>query len=106
MPQHNSHPHDPHHHPTIATFLLVFTALMVLMVLTIVFAFIDLSPFNIFIALGIAVIKAMLVVLFFMHVRYSNPLVWVFSAAAFLWLGIMFVLTFQDYLTRGWIVWR
>ena len=53
-------------------------------------------------ALIIATIKAVLVILFFMHVIHSTRLTWVVIIAAFLWLGVLFVLTFADYLTRGW----
>jgi cytochrome c oxidase subunit 4 len=59
---------------------------------------------NVIIALTIAVIKATLVVLYFMHVRYSSRLIWVVFASALFWLGILFALTFSDYLTRGWLL--
>ncbi|MFN2515487.1 MAG: cytochrome C oxidase subunit IV family protein [Pyrinomonadaceae bacterium] len=58
---------------------------------------------NVIIALTIAVIKATLVVLYFMHVRYSSRLVWVVFASALFWLGILFALTFSDYWTRSWL---
>jgi len=50
----------------------------------------------------IAVIKALLVVLIFMHVKHGSRLTWVFTGASFLWLAIMFVMFFSDYTTRGW----
>ena len=55
---------------------------------------------NTVVALTIAVIKATLVVLYFMHVRYSTRLTWVIVVAAIFWLGIMFVYTLSDYATR------
>jgi cytochrome c oxidase subunit 4 len=58
---------------------------------------------NVIIALTIAVIKATLVVLYFMHVRYSSRLVWVVFTSALFWLGILFALTLSDYWTRGWL---
>jgi cytochrome c oxidase subunit 4 len=58
---------------------------------------------NVIIALTIAVIKATLVVLYFMHVRYSSRLIWVVFTAALFWLGILFALTLSDYWTRGWL---
>jgi cytochrome c oxidase subunit 4 len=58
---------------------------------------------NVIIALTIAVIKATLVVLYFMHVRYSSRLIWVVFASALFWLAILFALTFSDYLTRCWL---
>jgi cytochrome c oxidase subunit 4 len=56
------------------------------------------------IALLIATIKAVLVILFFMHVIHSTHLTWVVILASFLWLAVMFVLTFADYLTRSWAI--
>lgn len=103
--------HDPdaevvhtHHIVPVSTYLGVFTALMVLLILTLVVAMYDLpGPLNIIVAMTVAVIKALLVVLYFMHVRYSSRLVQVFAGAALFWLLIMFVITFGDYFTRGWL---
>ncbi len=89
----------PHIVP-IATYLKVFAALVVLLVATVLVAQVHLGAFNTPVALAIAAAKALVIVLFFMHVRYAAPLVRVFAAAGFLWLGIMFVLTFADLLTR------
>lgn len=61
------------------------------------------GPLNVIIALTIAVIKATLVVLYFMHVRYSSRLIWVVFTSALFWLGILFALTLSDYWTRGWL---
>jgi len=82
----------------------VFSALIILTVLTVYIANKDLGRLNAIVALTIAVCKATLVVLYFMHVRYSSRLVWVFVAAGFFWLGIMVALTLSDYLTRGWLL--
>lgn len=79
----------------------IFGALMVLTALTVGVAFINFGPLNDVVAMGIAVTKAVLVILYFMHVRYSTKLVWVIVVAGFFWLGIMFVLTSADYLSRG-----
>ena len=57
---------------------------------------------NVIIALTIAVTKATLVVLYFMHVRYSSRLVWIVFASALFWLAILFALTLSDYWTRNW----
>ena len=78
----------------------VFLALMFFTVLTVVVAYFDLGRANVFIALTIAVIKATLVVLFFMHVRWSSRLTMVFVVAGIFWLFIMVALTLSDYLTR------
>ena len=58
---------------------------------------------NVIIALTIAVIKATLVVLYFMHVRYSSRLIWVVFMSALFWLAILFALTLSDYWTRSWL---
>lgn len=81
----------------------IFFALMVLTVLTVAVATIDLGRFNAVVALSIAVFKATLVVLYFMHVRYSSRLTWVFVLAGFFWFGILVVLTLSDYLSRPWV---
>ena len=85
-------------------YVTIFAALLVGTGLTVFAAFIDFPwQFNTIVALTIAVTKATLVVLYFMHVRYSPRLVWVIVAAALFWMAIMFSLTFSDYFTRGWL---
>jgi len=86
------------------TYFGIFGALMILTILTVIVARIDLGHgWNDIVALTIAVIKALLVVLYFMHVRYSSRLTWVFVAAGFFWLAILIVLTLTDYASRGWL---
>jgi cytochrome c oxidase subunit 4 len=80
----------------------IFVILMVCTYLTVQVAFLDLGMLNTVAALAIAVFKAVLVVLFFMHVRYSTRLTWVVVAGGFFWLGILLALTMTDYLTRAW----
>lgn len=89
----------PHIVP-VANYLKVFVALFVLLIVTMLAAAVDAGYLNTPIAMLIALVKAALIVLFFMHVRYASPLVRVFAAGGFLWLIIMFVLTFADVLTR------
>ena len=86
----------------------VFGALMVGTALTVGAAFVDLGVMNNVVMLAIAMTKATLVVLYFMHVRWSTRLTWVIAASGFFWLLILFGLTMQDYLTRGWVegTWR
>ena len=85
-------------------YLTIFLALLFGTGLTVVAAFVDFPwQFNSIVALTIAVAKATLVVLFFMHVRYSPRLVWLIVGAALFWMGIMFSLTFSDYFTRNWL---
>ena len=81
----------------------IFGALVVLTVVTWRVAKLDLGKMNAVVALTIAVIKATLVVLYFMHVRYSSRLTWVIVGSGLFWLGIMFALTLSDYWTRGWL---
>ena len=81
----------------------IFAALLVLTGVTVGIAFVNLGPFNTFIALAIAVIKALLVIFFFMHVRYSSRLISVYVAAGFFWLALLLSLAMTDFLTRGWL---
>src|SRR5918993_5614759 len=80
----------------------VFGALMVGTALTVAAAFVDLGALNNVVMLLIASVKALLVILFFMHVRWSTRLTWVVAASGFVWLIILFGLTMTDYLRRGW----
>jgi cytochrome c oxidase subunit 4 len=80
----------------------IFAILLFCTYLTVQIAFIDLGEWNTVAALTIAVFKASLVVLFFMHVKYSTKLTWAVVIGAMFWLGILLTLTMTDYLTRGW----
>src|SRR5215210_7665762 len=89
------------------TYYLIFGALMLGTGITVAVAFLDLGALcsgcgalNTVVALAIAVFKAVLVVLFFMHVKYSTRLTWLVVLGGVFWLGILLVLTFSDYLTR------
>jgi cytochrome c oxidase subunit 4 len=81
----------------------IFAALRALTGLTVWVATIDLGPMNVIVALTIACIKALLVILFFMHVRYSTKLTWVYVAAGFFWFLILVAFTMADYNSRPWI---
>ena len=59
------------------------------------------NPLGVIVALTIAMTKVLLVVLFFMHARYSSWLTWVFIGAGVAWMGHLLILTMSDYLTRG-----
>ena len=65
-------------------------------------AFLDLGVLNTVAALAIATFKATIVVLFFMHVKYSTRLTWAVVLGSVFWLGILLALTLSDYLTRVW----
>ena len=91
------------HIVSVKVYLMIFLSLMAGTALTIWAGLQDFpGPLNVVIALTIAVIKATLVVLYFMHVRYSSGLIWVIFASALFWMGILFALTFSDYWTRHW----
>jgi cytochrome c oxidase subunit 4 len=96
------HEHESHILP-IRTYMLVFIALMVLLVLTVGVAFVDMGPFSLVAALLIASIKGLLIMLYFMHVKYSNKLVWLFAGSGFIWLLILIGLAASDYISRYWI---
>jgi cytochrome c oxidase subunit 4 len=85
----------------IRTYLIVYFLLMMLLLATIAASHIPTHGFNLVIALTIAIIKAVLVVLFFMHLKGSRGLVWVVAVASLLWLGILLALTMNDYVSRG-----
>lgn len=91
------------HESSVRTYLLVFVALLVLLALTVGVAYLDLGLWSIVLAVTIATVKALLVILYFMHARYSTRLIWLFAGVGFAWLGIMLVLTMSDYLSRGWL---
>jgi cytochrome c oxidase subunit IV len=102
MSDHAEHAGHSEHIVPVWVYVSVFLALLVLTGLTTGVAFIDLGPFNTVGALFIAVVKMLLVVLFFMHVRYNKGLSRIVIIAAFFWLGIMIALTLGDELTRKW----
>ena len=85
------------------TYYAIFAALLALTYLTVAVARIDLGPFNTIVALTIAVTKAVLVTLFFMHVRYSTRLTKLVVVGGFIWLALLIGLTMADIATRGWI---
>jgi cytochrome c oxidase subunit IV len=84
-------------------YYLIFLALIVGTGITVAVAFVDLGPLNNVVMLSIACAKALLVILFFMHVRWSTRLTWVVVASGFFWLMILFSITMADYMSRGWI---
>ena len=80
----------------------VFLALLVGTAVTVLAAQVDFGRMNDVVAMSIAVTKMMLVLLFFMHVRYSSRLIWVIVASMFFWLIILLALTLSDYTSRTW----
>lgn len=105
IPREQSSHHDPmvHHIIPVRTYLVIFAALVVLFILTVAVAFVNLGPLNFAVAITIAVTKAVLIILYFMHVRYSSRMTWVFAGAAFIWLALMLGMTMADYISRPWL---
>jgi cytochrome c oxidase subunit 4 len=93
--------HETTHVVPVGTYVAVFIALMALTLVTVAASRVNLGAFNTPLALGIAVTKALLVILFFMHVKYGPRLIGLFVAGAFLWLSTMIAGTAADYLSRG-----
>lgn len=93
--------HATHHIVSIGTYLRVFAVLIVGLLLTLEAARHDWGAWNLVIAMAIAAIKVIVIALYFMHLKYSSPLVKFFGGAALFWLIIMFGLTFTDYMTRS-----
>ena len=93
-----------HHVEEVSTYVKVFAALLVLLVLTYIAGKIDLDHFatglNLAVAMLIAIVKATLVMLVFMHLKDSTRLTWICASAGFGWLLILLVLTLCDYATR------
>ena len=88
------------HIPPVKSYLAVFATLLVLLAITVAANYAPLGRFNVLVALFIAIVKTFLVMLFFMHVRYSGRLIWIYVAVGFFWLAILLTLTMSDFLTR------
>lgn len=80
----------------------IFAILLFCTYLTVQIAFFDLGRLNVVAALAIAAFKATIVILFFMHVKYSTRLTWAVILGSIFWFGILVTLTMADYLTRAW----
>ncbi len=91
------------HVTPVKTYVLVCVALLVLALITYVAAFVNLGVFQTPVALAIAIAKAFLIILFFMHARFSTGIMRVVIGAGLLWLGILIVGTMDDLITRGWL---
>lgn len=101
MSDHSEHGSHAPHIATVGNYLTIFAALMVLTALTVYVAFIDLGVMNTVVALGIAVLKAVLVILYFMHLKFSSPQIKLAMVAGFFWLLIMLIITGFDYVGQG-----
>jgi cytochrome c oxidase subunit 4 len=81
----------------------VYVALLALTAITVGAAFLDMSLLNTPVALGIASVKSLLVMYFFMELRHSSRLTWVFMGSSAVFLAIMIMLTMSDVISRGWL---
>src|SRR5947208_1050322 len=86
-----------------STYYTVFGTLIGLTFLTIGISFLELGEWHTVVGLTIAVCKAVLVALFFMHLLFSSRLTWIVLVGGLFWLGILMALTLADYLTRHWL---
>jgi cytochrome c oxidase subunit IV len=98
-----AHSDSTHHIVPIPVYLGVFFALIVGTIVTTLVAYVDLGQFNVVVALVVAVCKATLVVLFFMHVKYSPRLTKLVVISGIFWLILLLTMTETDLLTRHWI---
>lgn len=96
------HTESSHHVVAPRVYITIFIALLILTAVTIGVAAVDLGALNTPVAIGIAVLKATLVLMFFMNVRHSSPLLRVFVAAGFIWFAIMIAFTMSDFISRDW----
>jgi cytochrome c oxidase subunit 4 len=92
-----------HHITPVRTYVLIFLALITLTVSTVLISKVELGEYNFVVAMTIAVIKASLVVWFFMHVNRSSSLTRLFVCAGLFWLAILLVFLSSDYISRGWL---
>ena len=100
--EHIEHEHA-HHIVSPVVYVVIFAALMVLTAVTVGVAFVHLGdPWNDVVALTVAVTKATLVVLFFMHVKYGTRMTKLTVVAAIVWLLLLVVITGADYWARSW----
>jgi cytochrome c oxidase subunit IV len=94
---------DTQHKITPKTYYQIFGFLMLFTAITVAVAFVDLGPLNIAVAIGIAILKAVLVVLYFMHVRYSEQVIWIYIGSAVFCLLLLIAYLYGDFWTRSWI---
>jgi cytochrome c oxidase subunit IV len=78
-------------------------ALLALLALTWSIAYVNLGPFNLILALGVSITKAIVIALFFMHIKGSSRILHLAAVAGVMWLLILISLTLSDYSTRGWM---
>jgi cytochrome c oxidase subunit 4 len=97
--------HAEHHVVSPKVYALIFLALMVGTAITVAAAYVEMGPFNPIVALAIACIKATLVVLYFMHIRYSSKLMKLTVASGLFMFLVLVSMTLADYMSRAWGRW-
>ena len=97
--------HAEHHIVTPFQYCLVFGTLLVFTGVTVGAAYIDMGALNPVIALGIACFKAVVVILFFMHVKYQSRLIKMTVGAGFFTFLVLITMTMADYISRAWGMW-
>ena len=95
--------HAESHIVPVRNYIFVFVTLLILTATTTAVAFVDLGPGNTIVALAIAFVKATLVALIFMHLKWSPRLTRLAVVGGLFWLAILLALTFSDFATRGWL---
>jgi cytochrome c oxidase subunit 4 len=97
--------HGEHHIVSPLQYTLVFATLLVFTGITVGAAYLDLGALNPVVALGIATFKAVVVILFFMHVKYQSNLIKMTVSAGFFTFSVLVVMTLLDYISRAWGRW-
>jgi cytochrome c oxidase subunit IV len=91
------------HIASVKSYVTIFLTLMVLTLVTVLVAYVNLGQMNKVVALSIASFKATLVILYFMHVKYSSHMTKLVVVSGFFFLAILLGLTMADYATRAWV---
>ena len=97
--------HADHHIVTPTIYMIVFATLLVFTGVTVGAAYVDLGILNPVVALAIACFKAVVVILFFMHVKYQSKLVKLTVASGFFTFIVLITMTLTDYMSRAWGLW-
>jgi cytochrome c oxidase subunit IV len=90
-------------HGGVTAYYAVFAALLILTAITVAVAYMDLGAANSIVAVAIAVLKACLVLVFFMHLRFSSRLTWLWAGLGFFWLAVLIAFTIADEVSRAWL---
>jgi cytochrome c oxidase subunit 4 len=95
--------HQQHHIVPLRTYFIVYLALLALLGGTVLAWYLNLGLLGIVLGDMVGIVKATIIILYFMHVRSSSKLIWVVAVVGFIWLAILLGLTLTDYFSRGWL---